>query len=252
LKFEEGLVPAIIQDVHYQPGALPLLQYALTELFDQRTNRTMTHEAYLVIGGTVGALANRAEEIYAELSEESQEAARQMFLRLVTLGEGVEDTRRRVDRSELMAIAGEKSQDAMDELIDNFAAYRLLSLDNDPATRSPTVEVAHEALLREWDRLRGWLNESREDIRHERQLASAAEEWNVSDQDQSYLLRGTRLEQFERWSNETGLALTPIEQQYLQKSIAARQDRMRIEAARQEREARLVNAMMQNEVPNSR
>jgi WD40 repeat protein/serine/threonine protein kinase len=239
LKFEEGLVPAIIQDVHYQPGALPLLQYALTELFDERTNRTMTHEAYQKIGGTVGALANRAEEIFGELSEDSQEAARQMFLRLVTLGEGVEDTRRRVDRAELMAIAGEEKQDAMEELIDSFAAYRLLSLDNDPATRSPTVEVAHEALLREWDRLRTWLNESREDIRLQRQLATAAEGWKESDQDASYLLRGSRLEQCQRWESETELALTPLEQEYLQESISAREERQEVEAERQTREAAL-------------
>jgi WD40 repeat protein/DNA-binding CsgD family transcriptional regulator len=239
LKFEEGLVPAIIQDVHYQPGALPLLQYALTELFDQRTNRTMTHEAYQVIGGTVGALANRAEEIYAELGEDSQEAARQMFLRLVTLGEGVEDTRRRADRSELLAIVCEEKHDAMDELIDSFASYRLLALDNDPTTRSPTVEVAHEALLREWDRLRGWLNESREDIRLQRQLSFAAEGWKESDHDASYLLRGSRLEQCQRWESETELALTPLEQKYLEQSINARTERETLEAERQEREAGL-------------
>ncbi len=71
----------------------------------------------------------------------------------------------------------------MDELIDEYAAYRLLTLDHDPNSRRPTVEIAHEALLREWQRLRGWLDESRDDLRLRRQLARAAEEWRQAQQD---------------------------------------------------------------------
>jgi serine/threonine protein kinase/energy-coupling factor transporter ATP-binding protein EcfA2 len=172
--FEPGLVAAIIGDVNYQPGALPLLQYALTELFEQRKGRLLTREAYQAIGGTIGALAKRAEEVYLALDAEAQAITRQIFLRLVTLGEGTEDTRRRTARSELQAVAvpnpsplhgeGDSQMDLVEEIIDTFANYRLLSLDTDPGTRTPTVEVAHEALLREWERLRSWLNESREDI----------------------------------------------------------------------------------------
>src|SRR5262249_25970284 len=150
------------------------------------------------VGGAVGALAKRAEELYLDLTPEGQEAAHQMFLRLVTLGEGVEDTRRRVARSELLAIAPES--DVMDELIDTYANYRLLSLDNDPATRTPTVELAHEAILREWERLRKWINESREEIRMQQQLAHLTEEWMNSGKDISYLVSGLRLDQFEKWA----------------------------------------------------
>jgi hypothetical protein len=77
-------VAKIVGEVNYQPGALPLLQYALTELFEQRQGRLLTHEAYQAIGGTVGALAKRAEELYGGLDEQGREIARQMFLRLVT------------------------------------------------------------------------------------------------------------------------------------------------------------------------
>ena len=147
VSFEPGLVSAIIAGVNYQPGALPLLQYALTELFEQRQGHVLTREAYQALGGTIGALAKRTEEVYLSLNETEQEAARQMFLRLVTLGEGVEDIRRRTLRSELQATAVDS--DMMDDIIDSFASYRLLSLDTDPGTRAPTVEVAHEALLRE-------------------------------------------------------------------------------------------------------
>jgi WD40 repeat protein/serine/threonine protein kinase len=232
VSFEPGLVAIITGDVHYQPGALPLLQYALTELFEQRTNRTLTHEAYQVLGGTTGALTRRAEELYHEQDEAGQETLRQMFLRLVTLGEGVEDTRRRVPRSELLAVGG--NEDRMDDAIDAYAAYRLLTLDHDPATRSPTVEIAHEAILREWERLRAWLNESRHDIQQQRLLGTAAADWQEGGQDKSYLLHGTRLQQIEAWAAETELALTQHERHFLNTCTAERE---RQEAAERQRQA---------------
>lgn len=235
--FEPGLVAAIIGDVNYQPGALPLLQYALTELFEQRKGRLLTREAYQEIGGTVGALAKRAEEVYLNLGEADQETTRQLFLRLVTLGEGTEDTRRRTARSELQAIAADG--DVIDEIIDTFAAYRLLSLDIDPASRTPTVEVAHEALLHQWERLRAWLNDSRDEIRVQRQLSSMAEEWRHASKDTSFLASGSRLDQFEKWAADTRLILTQRERDYLSASLAERARQTEAEFARQAKEQRL-------------
>ncbi|HEX9868552.1 MAG TPA: LuxR C-terminal-related transcriptional regulator, partial [Candidatus Tectomicrobia bacterium] len=237
VKFEDGLVASIVQEVHYQPGALPLMQYALTELFEHREDHTLTHAGYKEIGGSVGALAKRIEEIYTELPEDGRELVRQMFLRLVTLGEGEEDTRRRVPRSELLAI-GERP-DLADDIIDTFTASRLLSLDNDPATRSPMVELAHEAILREWERLRGWLDESRADIRLQRALAAAGKEWRAAAKDPSYLLRGLRLVQYEQWSDQTQLALTANEREFLQVSLEEREREVTEESARQARETDL-------------
>jgi WD40 repeat protein/serine/threonine protein kinase len=234
VSFEPGLVATITGDVHYQPGALPLLQYALTELFEQRADRTLTHEAYQALGGAAGALAKRAEELVQEQDETGQEIVRQMFLRLVTLGEGVEDTRRRVPRSELLGVAGD--EDRMDEAVDTYAAYRLLTLDHDPVTRGPTVEIAHEAILHEWERLRAWLNESRADIRQQRLLAAAAAEWLQSGEDSSYLLRGARLEQFAGWAADTQLALTLKERDFLDTCIAEHQRQETAEQERQQRE----------------
>ncbi len=232
--FEEGLVATIVSEIHYQPGALPLLQYALTELFDNREGRILTQRAYEVIGKTTGALARRAEALFDELDQAGQHTARQMFLRLVTLGEGSEDTRRRVPRSELLAVAADP--DVMDELIDTYTTYRLLSLDHDPSTRAPVVEVAHEAILREWGRLRDWLDESRHDIRQQRLLASAAADWRNSDCDPSYLLHGARLEQVEGWANETLLALTPEEREYLHTSVSQQRQQEETERERQAHE----------------
>ena len=128
--FEGGLVAQMVAEMTHQPGALPLLQYALTELFEHRTNRTLSHAAYRQIGGAVGALAKRADEIYLGLTDEAQALAHQLFMRLVTLGEGAEDTRRRAAHAELLSLTD--YPDLMQDIIDQFAEYRLLSLDHDP------------------------------------------------------------------------------------------------------------------------
>lgn len=241
---EEGLVTDIIADVKDQPGALPLLQYALTELFERREGRLLTRQAYQSIGGVMGALGRRAEKVYARLSETEQAATRQLFLRLVTLSEGIEDTRRRVLRSELESLASpipdtqppEERVSAISQIIEVFGKSRLLSFDRDPLTRGPTVEVAHEALLREWKRLRAWLEASRDDVRLQRLLAAAAAEWTSANQEPSFLLQGARLAQFEGWAAGAGLALTQEERAFLDASLAERQKREAEEAARQRHE----------------
>lgn len=237
VSFESGLVAEIVSEMNQQVGALPLLQYALTELFDHREGHLLTHEVYREIGGAVGALANRADDIFQSLSEEGKDLTRQMFLRLVTLGEGSEDTRRRVTQAELFSLSD--NDDLMEEVIDTFADYRLLSLDHDPETRKPTVEVAHEAILRQWQRLREWLDENRDDIRQERILARTTEEWGEAGHDKSYLLSGNRLETIETWLNESQINLTPIEQEFIDASIAYRNARALEEQVRYQREERL-------------
>ncbi|MCI0712254.1 MAG: protein kinase, partial [Chloroflexi bacterium] len=232
VRYEEGLVTRIISDINYQPGALPLLQFALTQLFDERDNRTITNETYQRVGGAIGALAKRADDLFLSLTEEGQAALHQTFLRLVTLGEGTGDTRRRVSRQELLSITFDA--DLMDDVIDVFATDRLLSLDHDTTTKMPTVEVAHEALLREWERLRAWLNESREEIKLQRRLGEAAESWAQNHREASYLLRGARLGRYESWAKETSLALTPLETEFLAASLA---ERNRQETAEQKRQA---------------
>jgi WD40 repeat protein/energy-coupling factor transporter ATP-binding protein EcfA2 len=239
---EPGLIPVIMADVSEQPGALPMLQYALTELFEGREDNTLTREAYQAIGGVSMALARRAEEVHIDLDEVSRATARQVFLRLVTLGEGAEDTRRRVLQSELTSIqmpGSAEDGDPLQQVIEKFGSSRLLRFDRDPATRTPTVEVAHEALLREWGRLRGWLDESRADLRMQRVLGNTAEDWLEADCDPSYLLRGARLTQYEAWIELTDLAMTEAERDYLDVSLEERRARQAAEAERQAREAAL-------------
>ena len=241
-RFEPGLLAELVADVSDEPGALPLLQYALTELYERREGSTLTGDAYRAIGGVSGALAGRAEEIYGGLGEQEQEAARQLFLRLVTLGEGAEDTRRRVERTELASM--EVDQDALAEAIQKFGAWRLLSFDRDPRSGTPTIEVAHEALMREWGRFRRWIDSGREEVRLHRRLAAAAREWEEADRDRSYLLRGSNLAQFEVLAGESTIALTELEREFVEASTAANE----LELARQRRQNRRLKALLSGAV----
>lgn len=237
LEVDPALIERINADVSEEPGALPLVQYALTEVFDRRSGRMLSLSAYEKIGGVTGALARRADEVYQGLTDDGKAAARQIMLRLLTLGEGKEDTRRRAPLSELVAVVPDNT--IRQTALDAFTRARLLTFDQDQATREPVVEVAHEALIREWHLLRSWLDDSRADVRQQRQLAAAATEWSESRRDDSYLLAGTRLSQFEEWATITDLMLTPLERDYLSISTAERQRREEAEAARRAREEAL-------------
>ncbi|MEA2058524.1 MAG: protein kinase, partial [Actinomycetota bacterium] len=217
---DPGLAGRIAADVADQPGALPLLQYAMTDLFERREGNLLTAEAYDTGGGVKGALGTRAEDIYGGLLPVEQAAARQVFLRLVTLGEGTEDTRRRVRRSELMSLEG-LSGPAL-AVIETYGHHRLLSFDRNPVTRAPTVEVAHEALLREWSRLRSWIDDQRSDVRLHLQLADGTAEWIEADRDPEFLLTGGRLEHIDGWATSTDFASSEAERAFLEASIAQR------------------------------
>jgi WD40 repeat protein/serine/threonine protein kinase len=252
---EDGLAEAIVADVADQPGALPMLQYTLTELFESRRDNLMTKSTYEEVGGVMGALRSRAEEIYADFNVTEKELTRQLFLRLVTLGEGIEDTRRRVLRTELESLfsddlglqADREKPGDISIVLERFGEARLLTFDRDPATREPTMEVAHEALLREWRRLRAWLDESRADVRLQRVLSLAASEWVNAEQAPGFLLRGSRLDQFTGWADSSTVALTQIESDFLEANVVARETRLAEEEVRRQRELETARQLAKTE-----
>ena len=170
VRFEPGLAATMVSDVAERPGALPLLQFTLTELYELRTQSTITVEAYQHLGGISGALASRAEQLYLELDEHRRGDVRTLFTELVMPGDDADDLRRRARLEELAGIDP--------AVIERYRTNRLLVTDHHPITREPTVEVAHEALLREWPRLATWIDEDRDTIRVRRMIGLAATEWH--------------------------------------------------------------------------
>jgi DNA-binding SARP family transcriptional activator len=226
------LAAELVADVADRPGALPLFEYALTECFDARRGGAMTLAAYRGIGGLRGALARRADEIHDALRPAEQEVARQVFLRLVTIGDGVDDTRRRVHRDELDQLPLDPA--AVGTVLERFGHARLLTFDREVPTGTPTVEVAHEALLRAWPRLRAWIDDVRDDLRLHTSLDVATTEWERADRDPDYLLTGTRLALYDAWSEDATVALTGPERDLVAESRAQQERRSAAERARHE------------------
>ncbi len=218
VRVEPELVAAMINDVAARATTLPLLQYALTELFEHRRGDTLTIEAYRAAGGISGALARRADHTYLELDAAQREGTRQVFLRLVTVTSDAEHLRRRVGVEELNDLPIERW--SLQHVLDRFGGQRLLTFDRDPDSGGPTVEVAHEALLREWPRLWGWVEANREDIRTHRRLAAEVSEWVETDRDVGFLPAGSRLSQLQAWAETTTIALTAAEHEYLDAATA--------------------------------
>jgi energy-coupling factor transporter ATP-binding protein EcfA2 len=249
VSFEEGLVDQLVEGVLGEEGALPLLQHALLELWTRRDEerRLITARAYVAMGGVRGAIAHRAELVYNRVTEggqvtekdrpeEQQEGIRRIVLRLVTPGEGTEGTRRRARLDEFGS-----AEEA--ELIQEMADARLLTTARDPETGAETVDVAHEALIRGWPRLREWIEENREDLRTHRRLTEAAQEWERLGRDDSYLYRGVRLAEADEWSLRHGPEMNPLEREFLEAGVALRvreqAARVREQAAREQRRALL-------------
>ena len=234
---EPALLAQLLTDVIGEPGALPIFQYALTELFDRRVDDRLTLDDYRSMGGAHGVLSRRADDVYHRLTLEEQDAARQLFLRLTTITDQETWSRRRVPASEILAT--DVDVVTMESVIDQLGRQRFLAFDRDQASGAPTVEVAHEALLTGWDRLRGWIEEGRADIARRGALDAALTEWSRSAHDTDYLLSGKRLAEYERWRDATAMRLTTAERDYLDASVARRDAEVAAERERVARETGL-------------
>jgi hypothetical protein len=169
LRFEPGLVERILDDVGEEPGNLPLLEFVLKRLWEDRRGGQLLHAAYEAMGRLEGAIATKAEEVFGGLAPVEQHAARRVFLQLVRPGQGAEDTRRRASLADI----GEGSQAVVKRLADE----RLLVTAPGGAVAGETVEVSHEALIRHWDRLKTWVNGDREFLLWRERFRGLLAEW---------------------------------------------------------------------------
>ncbi|MCB0036511.1 MAG: NACHT domain-containing protein, partial [Anaerolineales bacterium] len=210
-QFQAGLAEDMLEDVGREPGALPLLSHALLETWKRRRGRILTLSGYDEAGKVRGAIAKTAEATYAKLSTENQKLTQQIFLRLTELGEGTQDTRRRVSQTEL------GDSQTMQMVTQQLASARLITTSQDG------IDVAHEALIREWPRLREWLDANREGLRLHRQLTEVTQRWEALNRDEDALYRGIQLEQAKEWAKTQPEALNKQEEAFLQASLKLRQ-----------------------------
>jgi WD40 repeat protein/transcriptional regulator with XRE-family HTH domain len=234
-EFEPGLVDILLQDVGAQgsqepePGALPLLSHALLATWERRRGRTLTLEGYRASGGVQGAIAETAESVFTDqLNQTQQDLARDVFLRLTELGEGTEDTRRRAALNELARQSGEAPQ--LRGVLNTLAEARLITLNEDSA------EVSHEALIREWQRLRQWLTQDREGLLLLRHLTESALDWERRGHDPADLYRGARLAQSREWADANEERLNAVEQAFLTASIEQEQHEVSEREAHRQRQ----------------
>ncbi|MFD4911451.1 nSTAND1 domain-containing NTPase, partial [Kitasatospora purpeofusca] len=223
---ERSLTSRIIEEVDGEPGGLPLLSHALLETWRRRKGRTLTEAAYETAGGVHGAVTRTAERAYGGLTPKQAVVARRILLRLVTPGDGTQDTGRPADRTELESLGtGDGGIDTV-SVLEVLARARLITLDGD------TVHLAHEALISSWPRLNAWVEDARDRLRRHRHLTEAAKAWEELNRDPGALYRGTRLSAAEAvfpraWHRRD---LTPLEFEFVTASLSARSREQRSSA----------------------
>lgn len=213
--FEAGLVERILDDVGDEPGNLPLLEFALTLLWEKQAAGRLTHTAYEEIGQATGALARCAEEVFNKLDVADQERAQQVFVQLVLPGEGTDDTRRVATRDEI----GEANW----PLTRHLADRRLVVTGREADTGQETAEVAHEALIQRWARLRSWLETDRAFRTWQEGLRVALRQWETAARDPDVLLRGAALAQAADWLAAREPALGQAERDFIQAGVQQRE-----------------------------
>ncbi|MGW8249009.1 MAG: nSTAND1 domain-containing NTPase [Anaerolineales bacterium] len=235
---ETGLVERILDDVGDERGNLPLLEFALTLLWENAQSGWLTHESYEDIGEIKGALARYAEQVYGELDDDDQGKAQRVFLQLVRPGEGTEDTRRVSNRAEI----GDENW----SLVQHLADKRLVVTGRDVAGND-TVEVVHEALIGNWDRLRSWIEAERTFRVWQEGLRVAIRQWEATAKDEGALLRGAPLAEAEAWKGTHAAELSAAELNFIDAGIDLREREISQRELLQQRELRAAQQLARSE-----
>jgi hypothetical protein len=209
LEFEPGLINFILQEVAAQPDSLPLLEYALKEMWRKRQSRVMGHALYEEVGRVEGAISQHADVVLQALPEAERAVALRALTRLVRVAdeEGEADTRSRLSLSEL--------PETERAVLQTFVSARLLVTKREESTGTETIEVVHEALIRRWEKLREALSRDREFLLWRRRLDFRRREWEANQRHESLLLQGVPLEEAKRWLNERGAEVISTENEFI-------------------------------------
>ncbi|MGN5376879.1 caspase, EACC1-associated type [Streptomyces lasalocidi] len=238
LRLEQGLADTLLREARVrrlgvQSAVLPLLSHALLATWQQRSGTLLTLAGYRATGGIDDAVSTTAEQAYAAMPGEDQARVRSLMLRLVHIGEGVEDTRRRVSLDD---VTGPDEPDAAGRVLNALAAARLVTVDEGG------VEITHEALLYAWSRLRAWIDEDHAALLALQQLSDAARAWEQAGRQASDLYRGHRLEAAAHavhGQGRGGQALGPAARAFLDSGL-----REQAEARRRSRLRRIITAVL--------
>jgi hypothetical protein len=243
LALEEGLAEVIVREAmeatpQGAPGTiLPLLEFALTGLWERREEGYLTHAAYQAIGGVTGGLTQWADGVLFRLDGEQRRLARRVLTDLVHLGDesrNIPDSRRRRTLDDLCRHEGER--EAVHQVVRLLADARLLVTGRDLSTGQEMVELIHDALLREWGQLRGWLQEDRRFLAWRQTLEERIREWEDRGKDKDLLLRGAALAEAQEWLAQRPDEIEPALQDFIRRSA----DRAREEQERRERTRRRI------------
>ena len=215
LRLEPGLVDLLVRDVEGEPAALPMLSHVLRATWERREGATLTVDGYRATGGIQHAVSQSAETMYDAMDEAQRARLRSLLLRLVMPTEDGDPVRARVPRDKVAA------DDAHAWLVEQLVEARLLSIDGD------TVQIAHEALVRVWPRLRGWLDDDVDGQRLFRHLAGAADAWESMGRPDSELYRGARLTRTLEWRERSAPDLNDAERAFLDASADLSQAEVR-------------------------
>lgn len=227
LKFDDGLVEQLVSDVLGEPAALPLLQFTLLKLWESRKRNRVTWEAYEKLGGGRDALANTADKLYNGMNPAEQGIARNILLKMVRPTQGLDVVRNRVLRKQLYD--NDRIKGRVDYVLGHFVRERLIRLTAGDSPEEDQLEIAHEALVNNWPRLIGWVEDARASLRHRLRVTEMAEQWESLDRDSSALLRGLVLEEAQQYTD-----LSDLEKSFVAASVTAvTQAEMEKEAARQ-------------------
>jgi WD40 repeat protein len=232
MQFEAELTQKLIHDVGEQPGRLPLLEFALTQLWSNQREGWLTHQAYNEMGGVENALANHAERVYVQLNAVDRQRAQQVFIQLIKPGVGTDDSRRLATRAEVMSENW--------NLVAHLASSRLVVTNRHESTGEETVEIIHEALIQSWKRLRDWMQCDGEFRLWQEHLRVAQRQWESREADEGALLRGKLLVEAEYWQGQRQDQLSVGEQMFIQQSLKVKDS----EISKQKRRRQLTTSVL--------
>lgn len=222
LSIDPDLIAQIINDMQGEPGALPLMQFALKDLFDSQQEKggfiALTLNDYLGRGGIHRSLERHADKTFAEFNAQEQDLAHSIFSLLIQIGRGTQDTRRIANFDELVPTRNQTGE--VETIVRKLADARLITTDE--IAGKNTITLAHEKLLDAWSWLKRLVNENRETIAIQNEIAEDAQEWDGHKRDSSYLYSGIRLKGIQEWTNKHPDLLSPLSMEFLEAGQNAR------------------------------